>query len=136
MNDKRTRFITTIFTLDRIMHSINHINWDNEDVSNLIKEYEKHYGLKLINLKEEILIIAEYNNIIWVYRIYYGSYKKQYKSLIEDDDRWQTIEKQIQFDLKTMGVDILKDKVLLSLKNKEYFEYKIKIEKQFKKYCI
>lgn len=35
-----------------------------------------------------------------------------------------------------IDLEKLKDKVLKSLKNKEYFEYKIKIGKQFKKYCV
>lgn len=136
MNDKRIRYVTTIFTLDRIHQSIGITIWDNEDLSDIIKAEEKHYGLKMISSKEELLIEIEYTNIIWKYRIYYGSYKKKYKPLIKDDERWEMIDNQLARDLKMIGLDALKDKALLSLKNNEYFEYKNKIDKQFKRYCV
>ena len=136
MNNKKIRYITSIFTLDKIIQSVGMSIWDNEDITKFIEEQEKHYGLKLISTKEELLIEVEYTNIIWKYRIYYGSYKKRYKELNENDERWEQIEEKVLNDLKIFGMEKLKDKVLLSLKNKEYFEYKVKIEKQFKRYCV
>ena len=47
-----------------------------DSLKRFIEEQEKHYGLKLISPKEELLIEVEYTNIIWIYRVYYGSYKK------------------------------------------------------------
>lgn len=136
MNDKRIRYITTIVTLDKIVQSVGITVWDDDDISKIVKEQEKHYGLKLVSIKEEILIEIEYTNIIWKYRIYYGNYKKRYKSLALNDERWNEIEDRILADLKVFGMEELKDKILLYLKNKEYFEYKEKIDNQFKRYCI
>lgn len=136
VNNKRTRYVTTIFTLDRIEQSMGITIWDKEDLSDFIENQEKHYGLKLISTTEEILIIVEYTNIIWNYRIYYGSYKKKYPSLLKDDQRWTKIEKRLIDDLKIIGLDELKEEVLADLKSGKYFEYKTNIEKQFKKYCI
>lgn len=136
MNNKKIRYITSVFTLDKIIQSVGMSIWDNEDITKFIEEQEKHYGLKLISTKEELLIEVEYTNIIWKYRIYYGSYKKRYKELNENDERWEQIEEKVLNDLKVFGMEKIKDKVLLSLKNKEYFEYKVKIEKQFKRYCV
>ena len=136
MNNKRVRYITSIFTLDRIVNSVGMTIWDNGDITKFIEEQEKHYGLKLISHKEELLIEVEYTNMIWRYRIYYGSYKKRYKTLNEYDERWEQIEEKVLNDLKVFGMEELKDKVLLILKNKEYLEYKTKIEKQFKQYCV
>lgn len=136
MNDKKTRYIITIFTLDRIDQSTGITTWNKEDYFNFLKEKEKHYGLKLISVKEELLIVVEYTNIIWNYKIYFGTYKKKYHHLILEDERWIKIENQIKTDLKTMGLDELNEKVLSSLKKGKYFEYKTKVKKQFKKYCI
>jgi len=136
MNDKSTRYMTTIFTLDGIMQSTGITTWNKNDFYNFVKEQEKNKGLKLISLKEEILVIVEYNNIIWNYTIYYGSYKKKYKSLIKDDERWENLENIVKNDLKMIGLDELTEEILINLKSKKYFEYKIKIEKQFKKYCV
>jgi len=128
--------MTTIFTLDGIMQSTGITTWNKNDFYNFVKEQEKNKGLKLISLKEEILVIVEYNNIIWNYTIYYGSYKKKYKSLIKDDERWENLENIVKNDLKMIGLDELTEEILINLKSKKYFEYKIKIEKQFKKYCV
>ena len=46
MNNKRIRYITSIFTLDRLEQSVGIIVWDDEDISKHIEEQEKHYGLK------------------------------------------------------------------------------------------
>lgn len=136
MNNKRIRYITSIFTLDRIDQSVGITIWDDGDISKFVEEQEKHYGLKLISSNKEVLIEIEYTNIIWKYRIYYGSYKKRYKVLTADDERWKEIETRVFTDLKVFGMEKLKDKILLCLKNKEYFEYKEKTDIQFKKYCI
>lgn len=96
VNNKKTRYVTTIFTLDRINQSTGITAWDKESFSNFIKEQEKKYGLKLICSKEKILIIVEYTNIIWNYKIYYGSYKNKYKSFSTNDERWPNIEKQFK----------------------------------------
>lgn len=136
MNDKKIRYVATIFTLDRIYQSLGITSWDKESFFNFVKEQEKKYGLKLISSKEEILIIVEYTNIIWNYKIYYGTYKNKYKSITANDERWTKIEKQLEIDLKIIGLNELKNAVLTSLQNQKYFEYKIKIEKQFKKYCV
>lgn len=136
MEEKRTRYITTIFTLDRISQALGLITWDDADLSDFINSYEKHYGLKMISPQPEILITVEYTNIIWNYRILYGSYKKKYKPIQTDDERWTKIENQIESDLKMIGLDKLKEEILSKLKNKTYFEYKTKINIQFKKYCV
>lgn len=136
MDNKRIRYINRIFTIDKINQSIELTIWDKEDITNFLNEYDKHYGLKLINSKEEIFIKIEYSNIIWQYRIYLGSYKRKYLFLTTNDERWQTIEKFIDSDLKMIGLENLKNDILLSLKNNEYYEYKIKKDEQFKKYCV
>lgn len=136
MNDKKIRYVTTIFELSKIKGAINLTTWNEDDFIDFCKDYEKHYGLNLISDKQEVLIVVEYTNIIWNYKIYYGSYTKKYKSLTEDDERWIKFETELETNLKTIGLEELKDEVLEYLKNKEYFEYKIKIDKQFKKYCV
>lgn len=136
MNIKRIRYITSIFTLDKIYESVNITVWDKKDISDFIEEQEKHYGLKLINTNEELLVEIEYTNIIWKYRIYYGAYKKSFKQLTENDERWFQIKEKILADLKTFGMEELQDSILINLKKKNYFKYKENIDKQFKKYCI
>ena len=136
VDNKRTRYVATIFIFDRIEQSTGITTWNNADFSDFVKEQEKHYGLKLISSNEEIFINVEYTNIIWNYKIYYGSYKKKYKSLTQDDKRWFSIEKRLEDDLKMIGLSELKEEVSNHLKNRKYFEYKTKIEKQFKKYCV
>ena len=136
MDKKRIRYVNRIFTLDRINQSIELTIWDKEDITDNIKEYDKHYGLKLLSDKEVVFIKVEYSNMIWQYRIYLGSYKRKYSFLTIDDDRWVIIENDILSDLKMMGIENLKDKVMLSLINNEYYEYKILKDIQFKKYCI
>ena len=110
--------------------------WDNEFFSEYLEEQEKHYGLKLISQKAEILVVVEYTNIIWNYKIFYSSYKKKFYPLTSEDDRWLIIENQLEKDLKTIGLEELKIKIIKALREKEYFEHKEKIEKQFKNYCI
>lgn len=136
MNDKNIRYIFTIFTLDKNLQSVGITTWNKDGFTDLLKEQERKYGLKLISQKEEISVIVEYTNITWIYKIYYGSYKKKYNVLNENDDRWIPIKKQIQADLKVMGLDNLNDDILSHLMNNNYFEYTIKIEKQFKNYCV
>lgn len=136
MNNKRIRYVTSIFTLDRLIQSVGITVWDDEDISKFVEEQSKHYGLKLISANKELLIEVEYTNIIWIYRVYYGSYKKRYHPLTINDERWVQIEKRILDDLKIFGMETLIGDVLINLKNKEYFEYKLKVDKQFKKYCI
>lgn len=135
-SNKRTRYIAKIFTLDRIQDSLDITTWSQEDILNSLSYYDKHYGLKLISQKEETLVIATYTNIIWNYKIYYGSYKKKYQELQEEDERWKKISKEIESDLKMIGLLELKEEVLAALQNNYYYEYKIKIDKQFKRYCI
>lgn len=136
MNDKNIRYIFTIFTLDKNLQSVGITTWNKDGFTDLLKEQERKYGLKLISQKEEISVIVDYTNITWIYKIYYGSYKKKYNVLNENDDRWIPIKKQIQADLKVMGLDNLNDDILSHLMNNNYFEYTIKIEKQFKNYCV
>ncbi len=135
MIEKRTRYITRIFTLDRFYHGTILVSWENE-LEKFLQEENKHYGLKIISDKEEVFISIEYSNIIWAYRAFFGSYKKKYKALSQDDERWIYIENSLIDDLKTIGLSHLKSEILLSLKNKEYFEYNEKTTMQFKRYCI
>lgn len=95
-----------------------------------------HYGLKIISEQKENFITIEYSNIIWEYKILFGSYKKKYKPLTENDERWQFIEESLKSDLKTIGLSHLKEEILTSLKKKEYFKYQKVTDMQFKKYCI
>ncbi len=136
MNNKRIRYVNRIFTLDKINQSIELTIWDKENITDYLNEYEKHYGLKLINSKELIFIQVEYSNMIWKYRIYLGSYKRKYSSLTINDERWQIIEKDVESDLKMIGLENLKNNILLSLKKNEYYEYKIEKDEQFKRYCV
>ncbi len=136
MNNKRIRYVNRIFTLDKINQSIELTIWDKENITDYLNEYEKHYGLKLINSKELIFIQVEYSNMIWKYRIYLGSYKRKYSSLTINDERWQIIEKDVESDLKMIGLENLKNDILLSLKKNEYYEYKIEKDEQFKRYCV
>lgn len=134
--DKRIRYGTRIFMLDRINQNIGGFIWDKDDLEYILKENEKHYGLKLISEDKKVFIIMEYSNIIWNYKIYFGSYKKRYNELTKDDERWITIETDLAQDLKTMGLDMLKNEILIHLKDNKYFEYQNKVEEQFRKYCI
>lgn len=135
MNVKKIRYGIRIFTLDRIDRSISIFIWDKDDFANIMEEQNKHYGLKLISPDKEISLIMEYTNIIWDYKIYFGSYKKAFKSLIEKDERWSKIEKALIQDLKVMGLEELTEQILDNLKNKKFFAYKNKVDKQFKRYC-
>ena len=136
MDDKRIRYVNRIITLDRINWDNTITIWDKENITDILDEFDKHYGLKLINSQEETSIKIEYSNIIWQYRIYYGSCKRKYNNLTNDDERWTVIEKYIESDLKMIGLENLKDNILLSLKNNEHYQYKIEKDEQFKKYCI
>ena len=135
MEEKQTRYIRTVFTLDQIKRATGITDW-KDNFNEFLQNYEKLYGLKMISTKEEILIQIEYTNIKWDYKIFYGSYKKKYKQLLEEDERWTEIEKQIAIDLKMMGLEELKEEVLSHLKNNEYYEYKTKKDIQFKQYCV
>ena len=134
--DKKIRYITRVFTLDRIEQGLQASNWDKDDLEPILEDMEKHYGLKIISENKEVFLVMEYSNIIWNYKIYFGSYKKRFKPLAKDDERWQKIEKGLLEDLKTMGINHLKDEVLTHLKDKTYFEYQNKVEEQFKQYCV
>lgn len=136
MKDKRVRYIRNIFTLDCIGRGIGLSHWDKDEFSEFVSTYEKKYGLKLLSEKEEVFILIEYNNIIWNYKIYYGSYKKKYKELKMEDERWTFLEKQVYSELKMMGLEELIDEVMFNLKNGFYYENKIKKDIQFKKYCV
>lgn len=136
MSEKRIRYCTTIFALDRINQIFSTCEWDNDNYKDYLKSYDKHYGLHLINENKELSIIIEYSNIIWNYKMFYGSCKKKFKPLLADDERWLTIEKQIFEDLKMIGLENIYNEVINYLKRKEYFEYNKKINLQFKKYCI
>lgn len=135
MNEKRIRYCTTIFILDK-NQTFSISLWDKDDYQEFLKEVNKHYGLHLISENKELSITIEYSNIIWNYKVFYGSCKKKFKPLLIDDERWLTIEKQIFEDLKRMGLEVIYDKVIEHLKRKEYFEYNKKSNLQFKKYCI
>lgn len=135
MQGKNIRYINTILTLDR-KERVSFSIWNNEDINDFLREEELHYGLKLINQNPISYIYIEYTNIIWIYKLYYGTYKKKYKPLQDDDERWNWIKKEIESDLKMIGLEELLENVIISLKRKEYFEYKNKNDKQFKKYCI
>ncbi len=136
MNEKRIRYCTTIFALDKINQIFSTCEWDNDNYKDYLKSYNKHYGLNLINETRELSIIIEYSNIIWDYKVFYGSCKKKYKPLLEGDERWLTIEKQIFEDLKMIGLENICNEVMNYLKRKEYFEYNKKINLQFKSYCV
>lgn len=107
MNNINIRYQTPIFA-NKIEQITGITNYNIKDFSNFIKEPKKHYGSKLINFKEEILVIVEYTNIIWNYKIYYGSYKNKYQSVKIYDHRWEEIEKRIKIDLKMIGLNELK----------------------------
>lgn len=136
MNAKKTRFIIHIFTLDRNYNGIRLTTWNEDDLKKFLQLEEKHYGLKIISDNKETFIKIEYSNIIWNYEIYFGSYKKRFKVLVEGDERWSFIKKGIQEDLKMMGLEGLCDIVITHLKSKEYFEYNKNSDLQFKKYCV
>ena len=136
MNDKKTRYMNTIIIFDKTRGITGITSWRQDSLSEFLMEQEKHYGLKIISKKEEIFVNVEYNNIIWEYKIYYGSYKKKNNIPLISEEKWKKIERQLGIDLKMIGLEELKDVVLNSLKNGEYFEYKTKIKKQFKKYCV
>jgi len=63
MNDKNRRYIFTIFTLDKTLQSVGITTWNKDGFTDLLKEQERKYGLKLISQKEEISVIVEYTNI-------------------------------------------------------------------------
>lgn len=136
MDNKRTRYVNRIIILDRINWDYNITLWDKEDITDILDEFYKHHGLKLINFQEEVFVKIEYSNIIWQYRIYYSSCKRKYHNLTNDDERWKAVEKYIESDLKMIGLEILKDNILLSLKNNEHYEYKLEKQEQFKRYCV
>lgn len=135
MNEKKTRYIVRILTLDRFYYGTGYVSWNNE-LEKFLEEENKHYGLKIISKQNEGLITIEYTNIIWEYIILFGSYKKKYKPLLKNDERWTFIEQSLQQDLKTMGLENLLEKVLEHLKKNKYFEYKEISPLQFKKYCV
>lgn len=110
--------------------------WHMEEFKHFLHEKELHYGLHLIAEKEIVSIEIEYTNIIWNYQIYFGSYKKRYHALAQDDERWEQIEKGLIEDLKAMELESLKDEVLAHLKQNQYLVYQNKVDEQFKKYCI
>lgn len=137
MTDKHMRIIRTILTLDQINNSpVIDIADDDSKFKEVFEWYENYYGLKIHNEIEEVHIIIEYTNIIWNYRIYFGSYKKRYKPLSIDDERWEAIEKIIRQDLKIMGIEDMTNVVLKKLMNKEHFDYHEKRELQFQRYYI
>lgn len=133
--EKQTRYVLRIFTLDRFYHGLQFISWNN-NFETFLKEENKHYGLKIISESFEAFIKIEYSNIIWEYKILFGSYKKKYKPLEIDDERFQIFEEEIKKDLKTIGLSHLKLELLNSLNKQEHFEYQEKTNMQFKKYCI
>lgn len=135
MNEKKTRYIVRILTLDRFYSGTGYVSWNNE-LEKFLEEENKHYGLKIISKQKEVFITIEYSNIIWEYIVLFGSYKKKYKPLLENDERWTIIEQSLQQDLKMMGLENLLEKVLESLKKKTYFEYKETSPLQFKRYCV
>ena len=53
MDDKRIRYVNRIITLDRINWDTNITIWDKENITDILDEFDKHYGLKLINSQEE-----------------------------------------------------------------------------------
>ena len=136
MNDKKTRYINTIITFDKTREETGITSWREDSFPEFLMEQEKHYGLKILSKKEEIFVKVEYNNIIWEYKIYYGSYKNKNKTPLISEEKWKKIERQLGIDLKMIGLKELKDVILNSLKKGEYFEYTTQIEKQFKKYCV
>ena len=136
MEEKNTRYIYTFITLDKIERCPSLVTWDQNDYEPFILSQDKHYGLKIVSEKEELFIRIEYTNIIWEYKLLFSSYKKKYKPLTSNDEKWYKIEKQVLIDLKMMGLEDLKEDVLNNLKNNKYFEYKTKKEEQFKNYCI
>lgn len=137
MYNQRTRYCTTILALDRINYCFNFACWDNDAYQELIEIHYKHEGLHLINESPCIYIRIEYLNIIWDYKVFFGSCKKKYKKLDNlEDERWQTIDKYIYDDLKRMGLEELYEDVLLSIKSNKYYEFKDVRNIQFKKYCI
>lgn len=133
--NKNTRYIIRIFTLDIFYYGTGYTSWENK-LDQYLEEENIHYGLKIISKQEEAFITIEYSNIIWEYKILFGSYKKKYKPLTENDERWQFIENSLKSDLKTIGLSHLKEEILNSSKNKEYFEYQEKTSMQFKRYCV
>lgn len=135
MKEKRIRYCTTIFALDRIEQTFSICVWDKDNYKDYLIAYNQHYGLHLLHEEKEISIIMEYSNIIWNYKLFYGSCKKKFKPLLLNDERWQTIEKVIFDDLKMMGLEEIYDKVIMYLKKHEYFEYHKESDLQFKKYC-
>lgn len=72
---KNTRYLTRIFTLDRFYYGTCYTSWENE-LDQYLEEENTHYGLKIISEQEEAFITIEYSNIIWEYKILFGSYKK------------------------------------------------------------
>lgn len=136
MSKTNIRYCTTFIMLDRPRWEFNVSEWDKDNYLELIPEFDKHHGFHLISQEKEVYIRIEYTNIIWDYKIFYASCKKNTKQLEENDPRWKDIEEIIMSDLKRMGLNELFDKVMNYLKNKEYFEYQEKTDMQFKKYCI
>lgn len=136
MYNQRTRYCTTIFALDRINYQFNIAGWDKDTYEDIVSEQHIHTGLFLIDNKKALSIRIEYLNIIWDYKVFFGSCKKKYKKLEDNDERWKTIEECLYDDLKRMGLEELYDDVITHLKNNEYYEFNEKRDVQFKKYCI
>lgn len=136
MNQKRIRYFTTIFALDRINHIFSLCTQDNDNYTDYLKSYNKHYGLHLIDENKVLFITIEYSNLIWNYKVFLASCKKRFKPLSIVDERWLTIKKQIFEDLKMMGLEKIGEQVIDYLKQKKYFEYNEKSDLQFKKYCV
>ena len=133
--NKNTRYITRIFTLDRFYYGTGYTSWENI-LDQYLEEESIHYGLKIISEQEEAFIKIEYSNIIWEYKILFGTYKKKYKPLADNDERWQFIEESLKADLKSIGLSHLKEEILNSLKKKEYFAYQEVTAMQFRRYCV
>jgi len=47
--DKRISYVTRIFTLDRINQNVGIFVWNEQYIENILKDYEKHYGLKIVS---------------------------------------------------------------------------------------
>lgn len=136
MIKKRKRYITSIFTLDKNIQTFGITGWDDAGITEFVNEQNKHHGLFLVNEHEAVSITIEYTNIIWVYRVYFGSCKKRYKNLDATDERWSYIEKYVIRDLKMMGAENITDELIVAFKKSGTYEIRLKFEQQFKNYCI
>ncbi len=135
--DKRVRYVTLLFTLDKSNDCIGQFVWDVDNFDDFFKENEKRYGLKLVSNDKQVSIVVEYTNIIWDFKVYFTAYRKRYKVLSsKDDDRWKKLENYLSNNLKLIGLENLIDEIIECLQNGKHFEYKNKIDKQFKRYCV